>query len=33
MVEGTLEKIEKLQRDMENIKLTCDDFIEKTMHN
>lgn len=29
MVEGTLEKIKKLQRDMDNIKLTCDNFVEK----
>lgn len=29
MVEGTLKQIEKLQRDMENIKITCDKFIEK----
>jgi hypothetical protein len=29
MVEGTLEQIKKLQRDMENTKITCDKFIEK----
>lgn len=29
MVEETLEKIKKLQRDMDNIKLTWDNFIEK----
>ncbi|XP_025194264.1 uncharacterized protein LOC112593893 [Melanaphis sacchari] len=29
MVEGTLKQIEKFQRDMENIKITCDKFIEK----
>jgi hypothetical protein len=28
-VEGTLEQIKKLQRDMEYIKMTCDKFIEK----
>lgn len=29
MVEGTLEQIKKLLRDMENIKITCGKFIEK----
>jgi hypothetical protein len=29
IVEGTLEQIKKLQRDMENTKITCDKFIEK----
>jgi hypothetical protein len=32
MVEGTLEQIKKLQRDMKNTKITCDKYIEEAKH-